>query len=69
MRRYITRRMWGSYFGRIKPLLPNYKWVPIGYHGSASSIVVSGAVVRAVAGSESGRMKGADVWDVAADGL
>jgi fumarylacetoacetase len=29
------------------PLLPNYKWVPIGYHGRASSIVVSGtAVVR-----------------------
>ena len=23
------------------PLLPNYKWVPIGYHGRASSIVVS----------------------------
>jgi fumarylacetoacetase len=25
------------------PLLPNYKWVPIGYHGRASSIVASGA--------------------------
>jgi fumarylacetoacetase len=24
------------------PLLPNYKWVPIGYHGRASSVVVSG---------------------------
>ena len=24
------------------PLLPNYKWVPIGYHGRASSIVVGG---------------------------
>ena len=24
------------------PLLPNYTWVPIGYHGRASSIVVSG---------------------------
>ena len=24
------------------PLLPNYKWLPIGYHGRASSIVVSG---------------------------
>src|SRR5205823_11870540 len=24
------------------PLLPNYKWVPIGYHGRASSISVSG---------------------------
>lgn len=29
------------------PLMPNYKWLPIGYHGRASSIVVSGtAVVR-----------------------
>jgi fumarylacetoacetase len=29
------------------PLLPNYKWVPIGYHGRASSIVPSGTrVVR-----------------------
>jgi fumarylacetoacetase len=28
------------------PLLPNYKWVPIGYHGRASSIVPSGCPVR-----------------------
>jgi fumarylacetoacetase len=28
------------------PLLPNYKFVPIGYHGRASSIVASGAAVR-----------------------
>ena len=29
------------------PLLPNYNWVPIGYHGRGSSIVVSGSdVVR-----------------------
>jgi fumarylacetoacetase len=28
------------------PLLPNYKWVPIGYHGRGSSIVVSGTAVR-----------------------
>ena len=27
------------------PLLPNYKWVPIGYHGRASSIVVSGTEI------------------------
>jgi fumarylacetoacetase len=27
------------------PLLPNYKWVPIGYHGRASSIVVSGTPI------------------------
>jgi fumarylacetoacetase len=28
------------------PLLPNYKWVPIGYHGRASSLVVSGGTVK-----------------------
>jgi fumarylacetoacetase len=28
------------------PLLPNYKWIPIGYHGRASSLVVSGTPVR-----------------------
>jgi fumarylacetoacetase len=27
------------------PLLPNYKWVPIGYHGRSSSVVVSGTQV------------------------
>jgi fumarylacetoacetase len=27
------------------PLLPNYHWVPIGYHGRASSLVVSGTPV------------------------
>jgi fumarylacetoacetase len=28
------------------PLLPNYKYVPVGYHGRASSVVVSGTPVR-----------------------
>jgi fumarylacetoacetase len=28
------------------PLLPNYKWVPIGYHGRASSVGIGGAVKR-----------------------
>jgi fumarylacetoacetase len=36
----------GSMFRPDNPLLPNYKWVPIGYHGRASSIVVSGTRVR-----------------------
>src|ERR1700686_5263175 len=27
-------------------LLPNYKWIPIAYHGRASSVVVSGTPVR-----------------------
>jgi len=36
----------GSMFRPDNPLLPNYKWVPIGYHGRASSIVPSGTPVR-----------------------
>ena len=32
------------------PLLPNYKYVPIGYHGRASSIVPSGTAVRRPSG-------------------
>lgn len=36
----------GSMFRPDNPLLPNYKWLPIGYHGRASSIVVSGTAVR-----------------------
>lgn len=32
----------GSLFRPDNPLLPNYKWVPIGYHGRASSIGISG---------------------------
>jgi fumarylacetoacetase len=36
----------GALFRPENPLLPNYKWVPIGYHGRASSIVVSGTDVR-----------------------
>jgi fumarylacetoacetase len=36
----------GRLFRPDNPLLPNYKWVPIGYHGRASSIVVSGTAVR-----------------------
>lgn len=31
----------GRLFRPDNPLLPNYKWVPIGYHGRASSIAVS----------------------------
>jgi fumarylacetoacetase len=32
----------GKLFRPDQPLMPNYKWVPIGYHGRASSIGVSG---------------------------
>jgi len=33
----------GRQFRPDNPLLPNYKWLPIGYHGRASSIVPSGS--------------------------
>ena len=36
----------GKQFRPDNPLLPNYKWVPIGYHGRASSIIVSGQPFR-----------------------
>src|SRR3989442_11299032 len=46
----------GSMLRPDNPLLPNYKWVPIGYHGRASSIVVAGTpVIR-----PNGQLKPAD---------
>lgn len=36
----------GKVFRPDNPLLPNYKYVPIGYHGRASTIAVSGETVR-----------------------
>ncbi len=36
----------GALFRPDNPLLPNYQWVPIGYHGRSSSIVVSGTPLR-----------------------
>lgn len=35
----------GKLFRPDAPLLPNYKYVPIGYHGRASSIVISGSEI------------------------
>lgn len=36
----------GMMFRPDTPLLPNYKHIPVGYHGRASSIVVSGSPVK-----------------------
>jgi len=44
----------GKLFRPDQPLLPNYRHVPIAYHGRSSSIVVSGTRVR----RPSGQMKG-----------
>ncbi|WP_128001057.1 fumarylacetoacetase [Piscinibacter defluvii] len=46
----------GSLFRPDNPLLPNYKWVPIGYHGRGSSIVASGTPFR----RPLGQLKAAD---------
>jgi fumarylacetoacetase len=46
----------GRQFRPDNPLLPNYKWVPIGYHGRASSIGPSGQTVR----RPQGQFKGPD---------
>ena len=40
----------GKMFRPENPLLPNYKYVPIGYHGRASSIVLSGSDVKRPSG-------------------
>ncbi|RZL31417.1 MAG: fumarylacetoacetase, partial [Rubrivivax sp.] len=40
----------GRLFRPDNPLLPNYQWVPIGYHGRSSSIVVSGTPLRRPSG-------------------
>lgn len=36
----------GRMFRPDNPLMPNYKWLPVGYHGRASSIVPSGTAIR-----------------------
>ncbi|MCA0235296.1 MAG: fumarylacetoacetase [Bacteroidetes bacterium] len=36
----------GKMFRPDNPLLPNWRWLPVGYHGRASSIVASGTPVR-----------------------
>ncbi|WP_046113453.1 fumarylacetoacetase [Aquincola tertiaricarbonis] len=44
----------GKLFRPDNPLLPNYKWVPIGYHGRVSSIRVSGQQFRRPKGQTPG---------------
>src|SRR5213078_4651664 len=46
----------GELFRPQNPLLPNYKYVPIAYHGRCSSIVPSGTPIR----RPSGQIKGQD---------
>ncbi|MCC6426655.1 MAG: fumarylacetoacetase [Phycisphaerales bacterium] len=48
----------GAMFRPDNPLLPNYKHVPIGYHGRASSVVVSGTPVKRPKGQQSPESEG-----------
>lgn len=48
----------GSLMRPDNPLLPNYKWIPVGYHGRASSVVVSGTPVRRPSGQVEAREVG-----------
>jgi fumarylacetoacetase len=43
----------GKLFRPDNPLLPNYKWIPIGYHGRASSVVASGTPIKRPQGQTS----------------
>lgn len=52
----------GSMFRPDNPLLPNYKHVPIGYHGRASSLVVSGTAVKRPHGQTTAKPDGPPVW-------
>ena len=42
----------GSMFRPDNPLLPNYKHIPIGYHGRASSIIPSGTSIKRPVGQQ-----------------
>jgi fumarylacetoacetase len=44
----------GSMLRPENPLLPNYKYIPVGYHGRASSIVVSRTEIRRPWGQQKG---------------
>lgn len=47
------------------PLLPNYKHIPIGYHGRASSVVVSGTAVKRPWGQAAPAEEGGSpTWDM-----
>lgn len=50
----------GKQFRPDNPLLPNYKWIPIGYHGRASTIGVSGQQFPRPVGQTRPAAEGAD---------
>jgi fumarylacetoacetase len=52
----------GRLFRPDTPLLPNYKYVPIGYHGRASSVRASGQLVRRPSGQKKGAEQNAPIF-------
>ena len=50
----------GSLFRPDNPLLPNYRWVPIAYHGRSSSVKVSGTPLRRPLGQSMPKVAGKD---------
>lgn len=52
----------GRMFRPDNPLLPNYKYIPIGYHGRASSVVVSGHPVARPHGQTKAADAAAPSW-------
>lgn len=52
----------GAMFRPDQPLLPNYKWIPIGYHGRSSSLVVSGTPVVRPTGQVGGSAESAPTF-------
>jgi fumarylacetoacetase len=52
----------GSLFRPQNPLLPNYKWMPIAYHGRSSSIVISGTPIPRPSGQTKSEDSAAPVF-------
>jgi fumarylacetoacetase len=52
----------GSMFRPDNPLLPNYKWLPVAYHGRASSVVASGTAIRRPSGQTVSNPAGPPVY-------
>lgn len=52
----------GSMFRPDQPLMPNYKWLPVGYHGRASSVVPGGTPIRRPCGQTAAAPAGPPVF-------
>jgi fumarylacetoacetase len=52
----------GRLFRPDNPLFPNFKWLPVAYHGRASSVVVSGTPIRRPHGQRADNPAGPPVF-------